>query len=462
MITTLHLENFKGFYDHTITFGEFSVLVGRNNAGKSSAIEALRIVSIVARKFIGAKYTKRPDWIGGQGHGIVPSLDEVKIKPETLFYKYNDPPAILSASFSNGNRFDIYFGPKGMVYAEAKDSAGSVVNSRKMAKNFEFTPICVLPQISPLEDYERVLKKQYVINCVETHLSSRHFRNQICFLYEHFDAFRDLFQQTWGGVRVSEFVSPDADYEDDLALMLSEDGFVAEASNFGHGLQMWLQIVWFLSRTDSESVVIIDEPDVYMNVEQQSKMLDMLRGRFRQCIFSTHAVKIIERCDDSEVLRLHRMLPTSLQGIDQETHDRQIESAIVAHRQRTMRLLLDSSEVDTDSTVNADANSDVDVDDDPDVDDDDFEFAIRVKLYDDGAIRISGKDGEIILDLQSKPGKKVPAKTVAVYEQSVFVEMTYPGDIDVFVDNKKLHFKDLWELERAKFHLDLANMQIRY
>lgn len=52
MIKKLYLTNFKGFEQHEIEFRAFSVAVGHNNAGKSSAIEALRIIATVAKKFL--------------------------------------------------------------------------------------------------------------------------------------------------------------------------------------------------------------------------------------------------------------------------------------------------------------------------------------------------------------------------------------------------------------------------
>ena len=52
--------------------------------------------------------------------------------------------------------------------------------------------------------------------------------------------------------------------------MLREDG-CAEVADFGHGVQMWLQITWFLSRIDQNSIVVLDEPDAYLHPDQQSE-----------------------------------------------------------------------------------------------------------------------------------------------------------------------------------------------
>jgi hypothetical protein len=45
------------------------------------------------------------------------------------------------------------------------------------------------------------------------------------------------------------------------------EGYVfdgADGSQMGHGLQMWLQTMWFLARVGYAACAILDEPDVYM------------------------------------------------------------------------------------------------------------------------------------------------------------------------------------------------------
>jgi predicted ATPase len=328
VLTTIRLINFKGFQDQRIEFRRFSIVIGRNNAGKSSAFEAIRILSNVISKFASGKFRNRPSWIDGDGIGISLPIDDQQRKPETLFFRYKDPPATIQAEFSSGSKVEVFVGTGGILFAEATTPKNRLVDSRSKAKECDFPHIAILPQIRPLEDYERVLRADYVRKCIDTHLASRHFRNQIRYLKEHFEGFRDLFQQTWQGIRISEFIAHDAQYEDELCLMLMDDGFVAEAANFGHGLQMWLQIIWFLARTPSDSLVVLDEPDVYMHPEQQARMVTLLRDRFQQCLVSTHSEQIIKECDESEILRLHRNLPVSRHGLTQSTYDQTVDNPV--------------------------------------------------------------------------------------------------------------------------------------
>ena len=50
MLHALRLQNFRGFKDHTVEFPQFCILMGQNNAGKTTIIEALRIVALAQAK----------------------------------------------------------------------------------------------------------------------------------------------------------------------------------------------------------------------------------------------------------------------------------------------------------------------------------------------------------------------------------------------------------------------------
>jgi predicted ATPase len=78
--------------------------------------------------------------------------------------------------------------------------------------------------------------------------------------------------------------------------------FVAEVGWMGHGLQMWLQTMWFLAKTPPETTVVLDEPDVYMHPDLQRKLYRLVRGRFHQAIIATHSVEIMAEADPADIL----------------------------------------------------------------------------------------------------------------------------------------------------------------
>lgn len=97
----------------------------------------------------------------------------------------------------------------------------------------------------------------------------------------------------------------------DLTLLVRDGPFVAEVAWVGHGLQSWLQIVWFLSRTDRNSSVILDEPDIYLHADLQRKLIKILKNRYPQVIVATHSVEIMSDVDPDNILIIDKNAKSS-------------------------------------------------------------------------------------------------------------------------------------------------------
>ena len=55
--------------------------------------------------------------------------------------------------------------------------------------------------------------------------------------------------------------------------MIEADRFTSEIGYMGSGLQMWLQIIWFICKSAESETVILDEPDVYMHPDLQRSLV---------------------------------------------------------------------------------------------------------------------------------------------------------------------------------------------
>jgi len=77
MLVSLRLMNFRCFDDHTIPFRARTVIIGRNNAGKSTVVEALRLVALIVERHKTASYKALPVWLDllRGTRGIIPALD---------------------------------------------------------------------------------------------------------------------------------------------------------------------------------------------------------------------------------------------------------------------------------------------------------------------------------------------------------------------------------------------------
>jgi predicted ATPase len=304
MIETLLLENFRCFNRHEIPFREKTIIVGRNNAGKSSIVEALRLVTIIAERCTRAMYNPPPSWLDvhKSNRGISPSLDGQAFNFERVFHRHNDPPAKVTCRFTNGASVTVFIGRENRIHGVIRNSRGYVIESKSDALRLNLPKVAVLPQVAPVRARERVIEEERVREYVLSALAPLHFRNQLYVFEEFFDDFRTISEETWHSLGIEDVETFRQGGETFLRLMIRNEDFAADISWMGHGLQMWLQTMWFLARCKGYDSITLDEPDVYMHADLQRKLIRFLRDRHPQVIIATHSVEIMAEVDPEEVL----------------------------------------------------------------------------------------------------------------------------------------------------------------
>ena len=305
MLQELRLQNFRCFKDHRIPLRDLTIIVGRNNAGKSTIIEGLRLISLITNRFTHLNYSPPPSWLElhRSVRGVSPSLDPDVFNFDKVFHRYGDPPAILTAAFADESTVTVYVGPNSAVYSVVRDRRKAIISSRGAAQALQLRNIGILPQVAPLRSVENLLEQDYVRACLDSALAPKYFRNQLLvFKKEYFAAFKAFAEETWHGLRIEELSERRQDRQRIVELLVRNDDFVAEVSWMGHGLQMWLQTMWFLARSTGVESVILDEPDVYMHPDLQRKLIRLVRQRFPQVILATHSVEIMAEVDPEQIL----------------------------------------------------------------------------------------------------------------------------------------------------------------
>jgi predicted ATP-dependent endonuclease of OLD family len=314
MVKALRFINYRCFSDHALPLKQETIIVGKNNAGKSTIIEGFRIIGLITKRYKHLTFHDVPDWLEIPRHykGVRINLTDLNLSWENLFYRYRDPPACVTAIFNNNAIVEVYLGPNGAMHAVLKGPNGNVAQNKRESKNIDFPIVSVLPQVMPLSKEENIMRPDYVFANMSSYLSSSHFRNQLNLLYdEYFDSFKTLVEDSWHSLQLIELQGERFLHGNRLGLLVRDGDFVAEIAWMGHGLQMWLQTMWFLTRAGEKSVVILDEPDVYMHPDLQRKLLRFIRGRFPQQIIATHSTEILSEADPSNVLIIDRNHPRS-------------------------------------------------------------------------------------------------------------------------------------------------------
>lgn len=340
-LSSFRAQNYRCFLDHTVDFGSTTIVVGKNNAGKSTLIEALRLVSVALRRFNAITASAAPDWLDDRpvGRGQRLDLARLGLWASTLFHRYGDPPAVIEASFSDDAKLELYIGPEGEAHCVFYGPDGRAIRSARDKSGYELPRVTILPQITPLERDEKILVPDYVTANLDSHLASRHFRNQLNLLWrDHFNHFREMVEDSWPGIRVDGLEGVGGNQGQPLQLMIRDGNFVAEAGWMGHGLQMWLQTLWFVVRTRGTGTIVLDEPDVYMHPDLQRRLIRLLRAQRSNLIIATHSTEILAEVDASAVLVLDRDLKRSSYAMDLPSVQRVVEGMGSAQNLQIARL----------------------------------------------------------------------------------------------------------------------------
>ena len=340
MIRNIRIRNFRCFKDHEVAFNRSAILVGRNNAGKSTVVEALRLVSLVEDRYRTSVYHDPPRWTGlpRGDRGIRPALQGLDFSDEAVFHRYGNPPAIIEALFSNGNKVEIHIRGGSALHAVVRGPFNRAVTRRGEAKEVAIPTVSIMPPVAPVRLVESVLTEDHVKQRMSSHLSPLHFRNQLRYGKQHFRRFKDLCESMWPRLQVKDLVESGTTKEPTLSLLVRDDDFTAEIGRMGHGLQIWMQIMWYLARSRGTSTIILDEPDVYLHADLQRKLVRALRGRFKQVLLATHSVEIMAEVSPEDVLVIERSSKRSKHATDIASVQRVVDNIGGAHNLQLARL----------------------------------------------------------------------------------------------------------------------------
>ena len=308
MLNKVEFENYRCFKKSSLDLRDLVIIVGKNNAGKSTIVEALRLIAAAGKKSKTAIYKAPPKSLGlaviNKGFTIDPTKLRIDLRGIVNFYD-ESKTAKITAQFSGKEKIIIYLNAE-EAFAVITAPDGAIISRKTQAQQLNIDKIDILPQIGLIKENEKLLTEETIKSDKDTYLSSRHFRNELLlFKKDYFDDFKYIAEQTWPGLRIRDF-GYDRSVDEYITLFVQDDNFPAEIGLMGSGLQMWLQIIWFIARCAESETIILDEPDVYMHPDMQRKILDIVQGKYPQVIIATHSVEIISAVDARNIVTIDK------------------------------------------------------------------------------------------------------------------------------------------------------------
>ena len=148
-------KRFKAFVSFTLNLRHFNIMVGPNNAGKSTILTAFRILAAGLRR----ANTRNPQYVNGpegRALGHVIDLSPLSVGEENIFFDYdNSQPASVTFTLIGDKKLVLYFPEQGSCLLIPDDPSWSITSTSQFRSSFN-CPIGFVPILGPVEHRERL------------------------------------------------------------------------------------------------------------------------------------------------------------------------------------------------------------------------------------------------------------------------------------------------------------------
>ncbi|WP_420871947.1 AAA family ATPase [Cohnella rhizosphaerae] len=187
------------------------------------------------------------------------------------------------------------------------DANGKQITSPKQfIKEFPID-LEIVPVLGPIEQNESIVTEETVRKGLTSHRASRHFRNYWRYYPNGFDEFAELVKKTWPGMEIEAPKWPNL-MRPELVMFCYEERIPRELYWSGFGFQIWCQLLTHISRCKDATLLIVDEPEVYLHPDVQRQLVGILRYCGPDIILASHSPEIMGEADASEILLINKKL----------------------------------------------------------------------------------------------------------------------------------------------------------
>ncbi|MGD8451812.1 MAG: AAA family ATPase [Phycisphaerae bacterium] len=344
MLTRLRIRNFKRFDDIDIDLGSATVLIGPNNSGKTTALQALALWNIGVRRWLekrGGKASpeKRPVvtinrrdlialpvplasllWRGLHVRNVeqVETNGRKKPKTENIRIDVIVDGVTEGHAWSCGIEFD-YANEESLYCRPLREEEGSTVTRMNVPPAAGDVRIAFLPPMSGLAAVEPKWEPGRVNVLIGEGQTAQVLRN-LCYQIQSQADSQNDWQALVKAIRSLfgvELLSPEFSVERGEITMAYEerDGTHLDLSSSGRGLQQTLLLLAHLY-ANPRTVLLLDEPDAHLEILRQRQIYNLLKETAEkqgsQIIAASHSEVVLNEAAERDVVvafvgRPHRL-----------------------------------------------------------------------------------------------------------------------------------------------------------
>lgn len=344
MITQLTLRNFKNVSEQTYDFTQFDLLVGRNNSGKSTVLQALAIWQYCVDEFHRSKRS------GSKGIQVVlPNFTALPVPEFNLLWKDRTDrhwPLVdgkkkqeyilisievlwrLPDAGTDSFKVDLRYHSPQTIYAIPADGWAKF---RECEARGALPKIAYVPPFSGLEPTEKWLDISPIRQQVGKAQPGSVLRNLLLWVArppkngngaavateaERQADWKELVDiiERWFSVKIH---TPKYDSDKDVHITVEyrQNGKDYDIISAGSGFHQTLTLLAFLYGY-KPTTILLDEPDAHLHVNLQREIVDFFKRksleRHTQFVIATHAEEFAKGVDASQIISLLGQAPTRI------------------------------------------------------------------------------------------------------------------------------------------------------
>lgn len=298
-IKEIHLENFKKFSSLRINCESQNILTGRNNAGKSTALDSLRIVHDVL-KFASRRTPNLVNFENEICASYELGQQLVRIPIVNISRNYSDEPAIVRVTLENDAQLVVILHESHAVKVYLKNVISPPKNAKSFLREFPLS-LVVVPTLGPVEENEFYLTDTTISRSENTRTAHRHLRNILIRKSdEEFDRFAEEVSVAWPNIRLEK---PQQGFAGQpMQMLFVENRVPREIYWSGFGFQVWMLMILQFMRGSGSTTLVLDEPDIYLHPDFQINLIETAKRKFGQIFVATHSSALIDNAEPGELV----------------------------------------------------------------------------------------------------------------------------------------------------------------
>jgi AAA15 family ATPase/GTPase len=321
MITKIRIKNFRQIKDQTIDLGQSVVIIGPNNGGKSTLLQAMSLFAIAIRAWGAERVNKKSK--AQKRTGVAINLEELLnisvtdfkelwtdlIVREGVTNEEGKPTAknvrieIIAEGYTNNEKwqtgFEFDYGRDSLIYARLTQDLNG--------ESFDFPDILLnerigfLPSVAGLKPTEDKLEIGSILRYIGSGNTSDVLRNVCYLLYNKDDktSWNKFVQEIENLFRVNLNPPKYIPATGLLKMSYNEGGKKnVDISSLGSGTKQAILLFAYLLAFPN-TVNLLDEPDAHLEVIRQSniydKISDLAKKNNSQLIVASHSESVMTR-----------------------------------------------------------------------------------------------------------------------------------------------------------------------